>query len=54
MRQQSCPEEQIRRGNAWPDVIPIPIQGAHYAYHWNGSAVDYIKRLDDGVVWEVA
>ena len=38
----------------WPDVIPIPIQGAHYAYHWNGSAVDYIKRLDDGVVWEVA
>jgi len=38
----------------WPDVIPIPIQGAHYAYHWNGGAVDYVKRLDDGVVWQVA
>ena len=38
----------------WPDVIPIPIQGAHYAYHWNGGAVDYVKRLHDGVIWRVA
>ena len=38
----------------WPDVIPIPVQGAHYAYHWNGDVVDYVKRLNDGVVWEVA
>lgn len=24
----------------WPDVVPIPTQGAHFAYHWNGGAVD--------------
>lgn len=37
----------------WPDVIPIPTQGAHYAYHWNGSAVDYVKRIDTGEVMRV-
>ena len=40
-------------GIFWPDVIPIPVQGAHYAYHWNGTAVDYVKRLDTGEVIEV-
>lgn len=40
-------------GVFWPDVIPIPSQGAHFAYHWNGSAVDYIKRLDTGEVMAV-
>lgn len=40
-------------GIFWPDVIPIPVQGAHYAYHWNGGAVDYVKRLDTGEVMEV-
>lgn len=37
----------------WPDVIPIPSQGAHFAYHWNGTAVDFVKRLDTGEVLEV-
>ncbi len=37
----------------WPDVVPIPTQGAHFAYHWNGSAVDFIKRLDTGQVMQV-
>ena len=37
----------------WPDVVMIPTQGAHFAYHWNGKAVDYVKRLDDGDVWAV-
>lgn len=37
----------------WPDVIPIPTQGAHFAYHWNGAAVDFVKRLDTGEVWRV-
>lgn len=32
----------------WPDLVPIPIQGGHFAYHWNGSAVDYVKKLDTG------
>jgi hypothetical protein len=30
----------------WPDVIPIPTQGAHFAYHWNGVAVDYVRNIE--------
>lgn len=37
----------------WPDVVPIPTQGGHLAYHWNGTAVDYVKRLDTGVILHV-
>jgi hypothetical protein len=37
----------------WPDVVPIPTQGAHFAYHWNGSAVDYVKKLDTGTILSV-
>ncbi|WP_086608669.1 RES family NAD+ phosphorylase [Erythrobacter donghaensis] len=28
----------------WPDVVKIPVQGDHYAYHWNGETIDYVKR----------
>ena len=37
----------------WPDVVPIPTQGAHFAYHWDGSAVDYVKQLDTGAIMSV-
>jgi hypothetical protein len=37
----------------WPDVVQIPTQGAHFAYHWNGSAVDYVKKLDTGEIMSV-
>ena len=37
----------------WPDVVPIPTPGAQFAYHWNGSAVDYVRRLDTGEIWQV-
>lgn len=32
----------------WPDVIAIPKQADHYAYHWNGAAIDYVKRQSRG------
>jgi hypothetical protein len=38
----------------WPDVVPIPAQGGHYAYHWNGRAVDYVKALDTGRIMAVS
>ncbi|MDZ4094045.1 MAG: RES family NAD+ phosphorylase [Paracoccaceae bacterium] len=38
----------------WPDVVPIPTQGGHFAYHWNGSTVDYVKRLDTGAIMRVS
>ena len=34
----------------WPDVVPVPTQGGHFAYHWNGNAVDYVKKLDTGEI----
>jgi len=37
----------------WPNVVPFPVQGAHFAYHWNGSAVDYVKKLDTGEIMSV-
>lgn len=37
----------------WPDVVPIPTQGGQFAYHWNGAAVDYVKRLDIGEIMQV-
>ena len=37
----------------WPDVVPIPTQGGHFGYHWNGIAVDYVKRLDTGAIMHV-
>ena len=37
----------------WPDVVPIPTQGGHFAYHWNGTTVDYVKQLDTGVILHV-
>lgn len=37
----------------WPDVVPIPSQGAHFAYHWNGEAIDFVKRLDIGEVMAI-
>ena len=43
-------------GIFWPNVIPIPVQGAHYCYHWNGARVDFVKRYEaDGAnaVFEV-
>ena len=40
-------------GAFWPDVVPIPTQGAHFAYHWNGEAVDYVKTLNTGEIMRV-
>jgi hypothetical protein len=37
----------------WPDVVGIPVQGGHLAYHWDGDRVDYVKDLDEGAVYAV-
>ena len=37
----------------WPDVVGIPIQGRHLAYHWNGTRVDQIKDLASREVFAV-
>lgn len=36
----------------WPDVVGVPVQADHYAYHWNGSTIDYVRRVTgDGKVF---
>ncbi|MCW5728526.1 RES family NAD+ phosphorylase [Parvibaculum sp.] len=42
-------------GLLWPDVVTPPVQAGHFAYHWNGTEVDYVKQLDGtaGEVWRV-
>lgn len=41
-------------GIFWPDVIPLPVQGRHYSYHWDGQRVDFVRQHDTGQVLEVA
>ena len=31
----------------FPDVMGIPIQGTHLAYHWNGDRIDLVKETDN-------
>lgn len=40
-------------GIFWPDSIPIPVQGRHYSYHWNGTHVDFVLQHDTGHVLAV-
>jgi hypothetical protein len=30
----------------WPDCLEPCVQGSHYAYHWNGSAITDVVRLE--------
>ena len=29
----------------WPDVVTPPRQADHYSYHWNGTRIDYVRRI---------
>lgn len=47
-------EDGLCIGLFWPDIVPLPIQGRHYAYHWNGMRVDYVRQYDTGQVLAVS
>lgn len=36
-----------------PDVVQVPSQGRHLAYHWDGARVDQLKDITSGQVYEV-
>ncbi len=40
-------------GAFWPDVVPVPVQGRHYSYHWDGSRVDFVRKHDTSEVFAV-
>ena len=27
----------------YPDVVPIPVQGRHLTYHWDGERIDKVR-----------
>lgn len=35
----------------WPDVVSIPTQASHLAYHWDGTKVDQVKDAGTGKVY---
>ena len=40
-------------GIFWPDLLPIPVQGDHYDFHWDGSRVDRILNLRTRQLFQV-
>ena len=37
----------------WPDVAGVPVQGRHYAYHWDGARVDLVRDEGSGETFAV-
>lgn len=38
-------------GIFWPDLLPIPIQGDHFDFHWNGAEVDKVRNCNSGKIF---
>jgi hypothetical protein len=38
-------------GIFWPDVIPAPVQGDHFDFHWDGKAVDRVRNCRTGEIF---
>lgn len=37
----------------WPDVVGLPVQGRHLAYHFDGQRIDLIRDEASGEVWRL-
>ena len=38
----------------YPNVMKVPVQGRHIAYHWDGARIDRIRDLtDDKRIFEI-
>jgi hypothetical protein len=35
----------------WPDLMPVPIQGDHFDYFWNGDRVDKVRNCRTGAIF---
>ncbi|WP_425502628.1 RES family NAD+ phosphorylase [Pelagibacterium limicola] len=38
-------------GIFWPNLIPPPVQGDHFDYHWNGKVVDRVRNCRTGEIF---
>ena len=37
----------------WPDVIGVPVQGRHLAYHFDGQVIDLVRDESSGDIWRL-
>lgn len=37
----------------WPNVVGLPVQGRHLAYHFDGARVDLVRDETSGKVWRL-
>jgi hypothetical protein len=37
-------------GIFWPDAIPVPVQGDHYDFHWDGTQVDRVHNRSTDMI----
>ncbi|MFE3837993.1 RES family NAD+ phosphorylase [Pseudogemmobacter sonorensis] len=37
----------------WPDLLPVPRQGDHYKFHFDGSRVDRVRNLSKGIIYKL-
>ena len=37
----------------WPDVVGLPMQGRHLAYHFDGARIDMVRDEGSGNVWRL-
>lgn len=42
-RSVRCPGGECA-GIFWPDLMPVPVQGDHFDYHWDGQRVDRVRN----------
>lgn len=47
-----CPDGECI-GIFWPDLIPIPVQGDHYDFHWDGVQVDRLRNRRSGAIFSL-
>ena len=37
----------------WPDVVALPVQGRHLAYHFDGQRIDLVRDENGGDIWRL-
>lgn len=46
-------EDGLCLATFWPDVLCIPLQGRHFAYHFNGEFIDMYRDETSGEVFKI-
>lgn len=49
-RSVRCPDGECV-GIFWPDLMPAPVQGDHFDFHWDGTRVDRIRNCRTNAIF---